>query len=92
MTSVNTLNNIVGAVTEHVTNNIFGDKPFDGQKFGGSLMNGLLQSFQGGMLGPVAGSVLNELGGWVLDPSKNIYEKWQVNSLVDVLYNHTQRI
>ena len=76
--NVNVLNSMVGALTEHIGNNIFGDKPFDGQKFGASMMNGLLQSFVPGSWNSAVSSALGNLGDWMLDPSKSLSEKWQV--------------
>lgn len=75
---VNVLNSMVGALTEHIGNNIFGDKPFDGEKFGASLMNGLLQSFVPGSWNTAVSSTLGQIGDFMLDPSKSLSEKWEV--------------
>ena len=89
--NVNVLNSVVGAVIEHIGNNIFGDKPFDGQKFGGSLMNGLVQSFVPGSWNTAVGSLLGNVGDWLLDPSKSLSEKWQVSCILVIeLFEHIQ--
>lgn len=74
---VNALISMVGATTEHIGNNIFGDQSFDGEKFRFSILNGLLQSFLPGSSNVVS-SALSHVGNYILDPSTSVPEKWKV--------------
>ena len=75
---VNILNSMVGALTEHIGNNIFSDTPFDGEKLGASILNGVLQTFVPGGFSDAVKSALGNVGGFLLDPSKSAAEKWEV--------------
>ena len=76
--NVTVLKGMVGALPEHIGNNIIGDKPLDAQRFGANMLNGLLQSFVPGSWNSAVSSAFSNLEDWMLDPSKSLSEKWQV--------------